>query len=295
MKKVALVIVVAVIIYLAVSMYGAKIAIEISRRPLGDSPASVGLTYEDVSFPSRVDHVMLRGWYIAGGEFNIIVVNGGHQNRVDPEAGTLELTKDLFLAGYSVLLFDFRGRGESEGEGLVMMDFKHDIGGAVDYLVSRGCPTSSICLLGFSTGATESMLFATTNDVAAIVPDSSFANTVDMFVREAASQKGWPKPVIWFFTPGILLMARLIYGFELVNPLDKVADVGCPILFIHGAADDRIPPTNSEQLHQASTNPANELWIVPGAEHCQAYNTDRVGYLDRVTNFFGDCEIVKEK
>ncbi|GAJ17132.1 unnamed protein product, partial [marine sediment metagenome] len=125
---------VVLVAYFGASSYFAAIVMKIPRIPLDDSPASVGLNYEDVSFPSRVDGITLKGWYCLGGESVIIFVNGGHQNRVDPDMGTLELTRDLVGRGYSVLLFDLRGRGESEGKGLRLTHTDRDIGGAVDYI-----------------------------------------------------------------------------------------------------------------------------------------------------------------
>src|SRR4051812_27426880 len=34
------------------------------RKSLTSSPAALGLQYEDISFPSRVDRLTLRGWWI---------------------------------------------------------------------------------------------------------------------------------------------------------------------------------------------------------------------------------------
>ena len=95
MLLVILLLILILVAYLGVSSYGAVTVMKISRVPLEQSPATVGLTYEDIAFPSRVDNVPLKGWYIPGGEFIIVVVNGGYHNRVDLTAGTLELSKDL--------------------------------------------------------------------------------------------------------------------------------------------------------------------------------------------------------
>jgi len=285
--KIALIIIgVVLVIYLGISAYTAITVMKIPRIPLGDSPASVGLTYEDVSFPARIDNITLRGWYIPGGNrFTLIIVNGGWRNRSDPTLGTLELSKDLVEKGYSLLLFDLRGRGESEGEGLVLTHTDRDIGGAVDYIKGRGCSSQNIGIIGFSTGAASTIIFASQEDVAAVISDSSFADVTEMLVREVSKQKGLPELLVRSFTPGTFLMAKLIYGYNRVNPVDKVADVQCPILFIHGEIDESIPLTDAYELYQAGNNPSNAIWVVPNAGHCEGYKTDSVGYVEKVTTF----------
>ena len=42
------------------------------------SPVDYGAVYEDVSFYSSIDHVLLSGWYISGGgSTTIVVMHGG--------------------------------------------------------------------------------------------------------------------------------------------------------------------------------------------------------------------------
>lgn len=285
LRLVALCSVIAIlIVYLGISLWQTVGIMEVPRRPVEGSPASMGLEYEDISFPSRVNGITLKGWFIPGGPFAVMIINGYHCHRVEPSLGTLELSKDLVERGYSILLFDPRGCGESEGEGVLLTDFERDIGGAVDYLKSRGY--QDIGILGFSLGAAEALIFAAEDGAAAIVSDSCFANAVEGFIKAAATEKGLPELLVKFFTPGILLMARIFYGFEVVDPVDRVADVSCPILFIHGEIDDRVPVEHAHRLYQASNNPDDALWIVPNVSHCQAYLTDPTGYVDRVTDFF---------
>ena len=154
LKVTAIGIATVLILYIGLSIYGAKAAMEIPRLPLIHSPASVGLDYEDVAFTSRDDHVMLRGWHLPSkGNSIIIIVHGGFQNRVDDNVDTLQLADDLVKKGYNLLLFDLRGRGESEGKGLALSNIERDIGGAVDYLKARGYPIRRINIIGFCSGA----------------------------------------------------------------------------------------------------------------------------------------------
>lgn len=152
-KILAIVLGAVLVIYLGLSVYGSKVAMEIPRLPVVYSPASLGVPYEDVAFKSRGDNVTLKGWFIPGQNKDVIlIVHGGFQNRIDANVDTGGLAHALALKGHNVLLFDMRGRGESEGRGRTLSNIVPDIGGAVDYLESRGFSTGDICLLGFSTG-----------------------------------------------------------------------------------------------------------------------------------------------
>lgn len=287
MKVTGIVIAIALATYLGVSAYVAINAMKIPRIPLGDSPASVGLVYKDVSFASRVDSVVLKGWYIPGERtFTIIIVNGGWRNRVDPNVGTLELTRDLVETGYSVLLFDLRGRGESGGEGLAFTYTERDIGGAVDYIKSTGFPTDSIGIIGFSSGAASSLVFASQESIGALVLDGCFADVNKMIIREAPKRRV-PQFIARSFTPGVFLMAKIIYGYKAVSPVERAGDVTCPILFIHGKVDGSVPVTDVHKLYHAGNSPSNRLWVVDGADHCQTYKTNPTRYVDEITSFFG--------
>jgi alpha-beta hydrolase superfamily lysophospholipase len=284
---IAIVISALLVAYLGISWYIAHSVMRVPRLPLGDTPASVGLAYEDVSFPSRTDKLTLKGWYIAGKKsFTIIIVTGMHQNRVDYSIGVLEMSRDLVARGYNVLLFDLRGRGESEGNGVLLTKFERDIGGAVDYIKQRGCPAEKIGFVGFSAGAASSIIFASNENVAALISDSCFADVADVFIGKGVSESGMPRWLIGLFGMGTLFVSMVVYGYRKVNPIDRVSAVAGPILFIQGGKDDLVPVNDARRLMEASGNPADELWIVPDAGHTLSYVTDPAGYMERVAAFF---------
>ncbi len=287
-KIIVIVVVALLVVYTGLSIYGARRAMEIPRLTLDEdaSPASVGLAYEDVSFTSRDDSVLLRGWYLpADGDCAIIIVHGGFQNRLDDNVYTLNLAHDLVAEGYNILLFDLRGRGESEGEGRALSNIERDIGGAFDYIMSQDYASDDIYIIGFCSGAASACIFASQNQVGALVLDGCFADVRNM-VKNQAALMGIPRFLVDFFTPGVWLMSRIFYDFELVNAQDVVADVSCPIFFIHEENDELISREEMQRLFELSTNPANQFWEVPGAEHSQSYKTHPEEYIDRVDGFF---------
>jgi pimeloyl-ACP methyl ester carboxylesterase len=258
---------------------------DIPRLSLKGSPAVVGLAYENIAFHSRGDGILLKGWFIPGkGSIALVVVHGGFENRVDYVVDTLDLTRDLVGKGYNVLLFDLRGRGESEGKGRSLSNIDRDIGGAINYVKSLGYPTSKIGIIGFCSGAASAVIFASQEKVGALVLDGCFTS-VQIMVDRQATQRKIPLFLLDFFWPGVLQAGKTLYDFKLVNPIDVVAKVKCPIIFIHEEYDDLVSLEDDYQLLQASVNPANELWQITGAKHSEGYTTNPTEYVDKINTF----------
>lgn len=284
-KKVAIFIIAILVIYVSLSTLGAIFVMRIPHLPLEDAPVSLGLEYEDVSFRSRDDNVLLKGWYIHGdNNAVIIIVHGGFQNRIDDNVNTLGLTRDLNKQGFSLLLFDLRGRGESEGSGRALSNIEEDIGGAIDYLENNGYPADKIAIMGYCSGAASSCIFASQEDVGALVLVGCFAEVSDMVVRMATT-RGIPGIFAEIFFPGLKLTTRVIYDYEVVNPIDVVSDVSCPILFIHEEYDKFISLEDMHLLFEASSNTASQFWEVKDIEHSQAYKDAPTEFIDKTSGF----------
>jgi fermentation-respiration switch protein FrsA (DUF1100 family) len=261
----------------------------VDRVPVYDDPSRHGLVYEEVEFPSRYDHIPLRGWYLPALPDNrcIILLQGELHHRNSPGIRALELGCDLVQVGFSVLLYDYRGRGESGGKRSSAGDREQwGVLGALDYINGRGIPTERIGLLGFSLGASVAILVAAKiTAIPAIVADSAF---VDWFRDlERIALHGWVLPR-WFVVP-IVVVGRLFFqaNFANVRPIKEVRHIAPrPVLFIHGADDTVIPPEETLELYRASGNPENSVWIVPSATHVKAYLRQREEYVARVTQFF---------
>jgi pimeloyl-ACP methyl ester carboxylesterase len=282
---------IVVLIYLIMSTLAAYMLVRIPRLPLKDNPASAGLPYEDVSFPTRKDNLTLKGWYMRGTKaFTIIVITGMRQNRVDNRINSLNMARGFVEKGFNVLLFDQRGRGESEGQGILLTHFDRDIGGAIDYIRRRNGPGEQIGLVGLSAGAAATVIFSSNEDVDAVVADSCFTSISKVFTQKGSAMSKLPKPIVKLFGLGIMLMARIMYGYHKTDPADNIASVKCPILFIQGDKDDWVSLDVTERLYKLSDNPLDEIWFVPNAGHTRTFGIDPDGYIDRITTFFNKFE-----
>jgi fermentation-respiration switch protein FrsA (DUF1100 family) len=63
-----------------------------------------------------------------------------------------------------------------------------------------------------------------------------------------------------------------------------------PILFIHGAEDTFIPPSNSERM-SAATKGYSEVRMIPGAGHAESVLKDPGLYREYVEAFLSRIEL----
>src|SRR6516225_2226427 len=121
-----------ILCYVGISFFVATQLAYAQPKAITETPADLGLNYRDVSFPSRQDHLLLRGWFMPGvlpdgqltTERTIIMVHGLHSNREALEGGLLKLSAALVHKGFAILVFDFRGHGQSAPAPLSMGYFE---------------------------------------------------------------------------------------------------------------------------------------------------------------------------
>lgn len=253
-----------------------------------DNPEEYQMTWRNVSFPSCGDRLRLPGWLIPGDGSGRIVIeaHGYKDNRADPKA-MLPIARALHEAGFSVLLFDFRGSGAAPRATVTVgLDEKKDLEGAIDYAVSQGY--HHIGVLGYSMGAVTALEVASHDPrVEATIADSPFA-ALDPYLR--AHLPVWSHLPNWPFTPEILWELRIFEHLDArqVDPLKDLQHAHpFPLLLIAGTADKKVPPINSQKLYREVQGwPHTALWMVPGAQHVGAWDVAPQQYTKRVTAFF---------
>jgi uncharacterized protein len=295
--------------YVGASSYIAEQLVYATPRPIVKTPASMGLRFANVSFPSRDDQINLKGWLIPGvlpdGRLTvdrmIVAVHGTRTNRESPDDHLMQLTGALARNGFGVLGFDMRGMGESPPAPLSMGNLEQrDVLGAVDFLRSGRLPFPELGRpriiggLGISMGAATLLLAAAREPaIQAVVSDSAYADAAPLLEREIPKQRvAVIGRIPGALAPSALVMARILYGVDMFDarPVDSIARIAPrPLLLIHGAADDYVPITNFQQLEAAATAPATAhvtTWIVPNTRHAQAFKNTGAVYVTRVVAFF---------
>lgn len=218
--------------------------------PMGvvEPPERVGLAAaEQVTFRTA-DGVDLGAWFVpaAAGppRGTVIVFNGNAGNRSYRAA----LASALRRAGYSVLLFDYRGFGGNPGSpseaGLL-----EDARAARRYLVGRReVDSARLVYFGESLGTGVAVALALEHRPAALVLRSPYTSMV------AVARVHYP-----FVPAGWILKDRY-------PSIERIGRVGTATLFIAGERDAIVPPGLTRELYAAASEP-RELLVIPGADH----------------------------
>jgi len=217
------------------------------RRPL--SPGDEGLSYQEVSFQDR-SGATLRGWYIPPPEPQVPrgapAVVYGHGNGTD-RRHWLPVAWEVHQAGFGQLLFDFAGRGESDGDTITLGPRESEgLIAALDYLESREeIDPTRLALAGRSMGASAACLAAGRDPrVRALILDSPFTSLPRELDHVIRTLYRIPPLLV---RPAILAVGSLRTGYELsrVRPLAALEGYSGPILLFHGKDDTLVPPRNA--------------------------------------------------
>lgn len=248
------------------------------------SPYELELPAEAVLFPSLRGKHQVSGWYIPHPQATstVLLCPGYRTGKVE----VLGMCAHLWKAGHNVLAFEYYGHGIAVGTS-VTLGYRemHDFLGAVAYAKERA-PQSRLGVLAYSMGAAIAiMCSAQSNDVEVLVCDSAFAthrSVVDYNVRRVLHI--FSAPFVWFVD--LLMGWRAGYHFSQVEPIREIGRIAPrPILLIHGLKDSMVDPHDATLLFEAANEP-KEVWLIPDADHCGSYFSDRSAYATKVVTFF---------
>lgn len=248
-----------------------------------------GYQIEDVNFTSTDGSTSLSGWFLTspGSDVTVILSHGYGQNRLQPDVPGWDIARALVENGFNVFMFDYRNSGLSGGNLTSVGQFeKFDLLGAIDYVKTRPSQNRKIGIIGFSMGAsTAIMAAAEAPEVEAMVLDSPFADLYSYLEENMAVWSGLPHVP---FTQTILFLIPPVTGTNPseVSPIKAIARVNVPMLFIHGEDDTKISYQNSVALMENAELVQNNLYLVPGADHCGSYRQSPDQYIEKVTTFF---------
>ena len=184
--------------------------------------------------------------------------------------GYAALAEKVCQHGLAVLIFSFRGTGNSGGN-LDILGWARDLKAMIDYLSALPeVDKSRLSLLGFSGGAAVSVYVASQdNRISAVVACACPAEFA--FFTQADN----PQSIIDHFRSIGTIRDRdfppslqdWLNGFELVKPIDYIAGISPrPLLLVHGSQDETVDVSQAHRLYAEAGEP-KELVIVEGAGH----------------------------
>ena len=216
---------------------------ETTALPTALGPATKSLRLE------CVNGMELGAWYCAGATQSPLVIlfhgYGCEKSSLIPEG------KAFLAMGYSVLLVDFRGSGDSStAYTTIGFTEAEDVAAAVYYARTQW-PQRKLILYGESMGAAAILRAVASCGVHpdAIIVESVFDKMLNTVRHrfEAMHVPSFPSAELLVFWGGY--QARF-NGFA-HNPSRYAAKVECPILFLHGANDPRAKVEEARRVYDA--------------------------------------------
>ncbi len=233
----------AILVYLGVALLVYIFQARLLYHPtskIDATPEQIGLAFDDVSLKTD-DGLEISAWFVpAENAKGVIIFCHGNAGNISHRLDTLRIYHNL---GFSVLLFDYRGYGRSEGKPSEAGTYS-DARAAWDYLVKkRNVEPGRITIAGRSLGAAIAAQLASETQPRALILESAFTSVPDM------AAKLYPfLPVRW--------LSRFSY-----NTLAIIAQIECPVLVIHSKDDDLVPFAHGEELFDAARPPKDFLEI----------------------------------
>ncbi|MBD3271829.1 MAG: alpha/beta fold hydrolase [Elusimicrobia bacterium] len=231
--KIVLWIVVGVIIFIVYVKILERKSLYFPIKEIQATPETIGLTYADVTITTE-DTKKLNAWFVRAdsAEYTILFAHGN--------AGNIShrLDKVFFFVslGCDVLVFDYRGYGQSQGSPSEQGIYR-DTSAAYRYLTeTRSIPPERIILYGESLGGAAVIDCASHNPAAGLITEDTFSSALDM------------AKIYYPFVPTFLISLRY-------DSADKISRIAIPKLFFHSTDDEIVPIALGKKLYETAHEP----------------------------------------
>lgn len=170
--------------------------------------------------------------------YTILYIHGNAQ-----DLGDIRPHLDLLHSwGFSVFAYDYRGYGTSDGQPSEQNAYQ-DAEAAYQYLTQQlKIPAEQIIVHGQSLGGGSATDIASRHPVGGLILESTFTSAFRVVV---------PFPIV---------------PFDKFPNRSKLSKIRCPILVMHGQADQTIPIHHGQSLYAAAPGSKISLWV-EGAGH----------------------------
>lgn len=256
-KIVALCVVVAGAAGLIVWAYG-SVALAPSQRAVPAAPESLGAERVVLSESDAPDLV---GWLIPerGAPCGVVAILHGRGSSRDRMLARAELFAE---AGMASAVFDFRGHGESGGD--VTGFGYHEADDAVRIASAARAfrPDAPLAIVGVSLGAAAAAEAADRLEAQAYVLEIMFSTLSETVARRM------PAPVFQDAQAAVALSQlgpRLGYSASALRPIDRVARIDAPMLFLAGDQDPWATPQQNRDLAAAAGDNGRLVWFEDAA------------------------------
>jgi uncharacterized protein len=252
-----------------------------AMSPVGDPPKE--LSASAVSIPNP-GHPPVAGWLSRGtaGSGAVLLLHGVRSDRRQ----MIARAKFLRRLGYSVLMIDLPGHGESEAKHITFgANESTGVNAALAYLKGE-FPAEPIAAIGVSLGAASLVLARPSIAPEAVVLESMYPTLKDAVRDRIRLNAGpWAEPL----APLLLIQLPWRIGVtpSQLRPVDALPALQAPVLIASGSADQHTTLAETRQLFEAAGEPKS-LWIVERAAHVDLHAFAPVAYEARISAFLAE-------
>jgi hypothetical protein len=201
--------------------------------------------FEDVFFEA-VDGTRLHAWWLpAPNASRVVILSHGNAGNISHRAAEGEFLREEL--GTNVLMYDYRGYGQSEGSPTEEGTYS-DIRGAYNHARSRGFQPESIVLMGQSLGTAVTVDLAANEKVGGVILEAPFTS-----VAAVARTLWWSLPLRGLITTKY-------------DSLSKIARIQSPIAIVHATGDSVVAYAFGRELFEAA-NPPKQFFEVRADLH----------------------------
>lgn len=226
----------AVFVYLSCALIGCTVTDSMIFYP---PPPSYSFEPEMVMIETPSGEKIC-AWYLKNpnAEFTLLYSHGNAE-----DIGQNRFIFERFInQGFSVLAYDYRGYGLSEGKPSEKNAYE-DAAAAYAYLTDvAGVPANKIIPYGRSLGGSLATYIAAKEPVAALILQNAFTSAFRVVTHIP------------------------IFPFDKFNNINKIDKINCPVLIMHGSEDRVVKPWHSRALLKKAREPRSYL-LVEGIGH----------------------------
>ncbi|HET7712707.1 MAG TPA: alpha/beta hydrolase [Thermoanaerobaculia bacterium] len=236
-----------------------------TRFPLGQWDTSAYSPAPREQIIVTADQVRLHAWHFPARDPAAPLMiwfhgNGGNISDRGPMAA------EFAKRGLSVLLFDWRGYGKSDGKPTEQALYRDGAAAHRHAREALGIKPTDIVLYGESLGGPYAADMARRHGARCVVIENSFPSLTAM-----GNLLYSPMPLGWFVP-------------RAMRTADWLNEAGLPVLIMHGRRDEVIPFELGKKLYDELRVPKH-LLVSERAGHCEIASAEGARYYDAVVRF----------
>jgi abhydrolase domain-containing protein 17 len=249
-----------VVVFLFAFFYGDKIIFQPQRATYRDSGQIIKLRSGKEALISAV--------HLENPEARYTILY--HHGNAEDIGLLLPILKEIRDYGFAVLAYDYRGYGTSSGSPSEASAYQ-DADAAYQYLTQQlRIPPAQIIALGRSLGGAVAVDLASRQPLGGLIIESSFLSAYRVMTQLP------------------------LFPLDKFRSAAKLKKINCPVLVIHGTADEVIPFRHGQTLFRLAPEPKQHYWVV-GAGHNNLFEVANIQYAITLRKFAALLEVAQSQ